>query len=101
MGTNALHCEISPDGLASLAALFDPPGPRYTSYPTAVQFSESWKGREYFEHLRRAEGRSQEPLALYVHIPFCDRRCAYCACEVVATRKRLVAGDYLAHLQLV
>src|SRR6266508_1800354 len=100
MGTNTTTCEISPDELASLAAFFDRPGPRYTSYPTAVQFSDSFKGRDYFDHLRRAAGRLGEPLAIYVHLPFCERRCTYCACEVIPTRKRHVVDEYLAHLQM-
>lgn len=81
-----------------LLAKHDRPGPRYTSYPTAVEFDPSFTGDEYAARLAAANRRTGEPLSLYVHIPFCEERCAFCGCNVTITRKRRVADLYLEHL---
>nr|WP_207162346.1 oxygen-independent coproporphyrinogen III oxidase [Thiocapsa imhoffii] len=76
---------------------YDQSGPRYTSYPTAVEFSESFDTQAY----RAACARSNEsgrPLSLYFHIPFCDTVCFYCACNKIATKDRSLAPPYLARL---
>jgi oxygen-independent coproporphyrinogen-3 oxidase len=73
---------------------YDQSGPRYTSYPTAVEFHDGFGEAEY----RRACARSNDggrPLSLYVHIPFCDTVCFYCACNKVATKDRSRAQPYL------
>jgi len=77
---------------------YDRPGPRYTSYPTAVEFGEEYDQAAYRERLARADQAYDEPLSFYVHIPFCDERCSYCGCNVVITKKRRVAVEYLDHL---
>ena len=71
-------------------------GPRYTSYPTALQFSDSFKVPDY----KRAFVRSNrsEPLGLYVHIPFCENICFYCACNKVITKHKHKAERYLKAL---
>jgi oxygen-independent coproporphyrinogen-3 oxidase len=69
---------------------YDKPGPRYTSYPTAVQFTDGFSVNDY----RNAEGRS-DALSLYFHIPFCDTVCFYCACNKIATKDRSKAEPYL------
>ena len=69
---------------------YDKPGPRYTSYPTAVQFTDQFTVDDY----RDAVGRS-EALSLYFHIPFCDTICFYCACNKIATKDRSKAEPYL------
>jgi oxygen-independent coproporphyrinogen-3 oxidase len=85
---------------------FDRPGPRYTSYPTAVEFHDGVGEREYRDKLAIADREhAQEPLSLYIHIPFCAKHCSYCGCHVIATSKRFIAVqyvDYLGHeLELV
>ena len=73
---------------------YDTSGPRYTSYPTAVQFHDGFGEADY----RAAAARSNAaggPLSLYVHIPFCDTVCFYCACNKVVTKDRGKARPYL------
>ena len=73
---------------------YDQSGPRYTSYPTAVEFHDGFGEPEY----RAACARSNQagrPLSLYFHIPFCDTVCFYCACNKVATKDRSRAQPYL------
>lgn len=73
---------------------YDQSGPRYTSYPTAVEFHDGFGEPEY----RRACARSHDsgrPLSLYIHIPFCDTVCFYCACNKIATKDRGRAQPYL------
>jgi len=78
---------------------FDRPGPRYTSYPTAVEFHEGVREETYREHLARADAAGTDvPLCLYVHLPFCEHRCLFCGCHVVITPHREVAGRYLDYL---
>jgi oxygen-independent coproporphyrinogen-3 oxidase len=77
---------------------YDRPGPRYTSYPTAVEFEDSYTAATYAERLELANAASGEPLSFYVHIPFCDERCSYCGCNVVITKKHEIAVDYLERL---
>ena len=90
----------SPDAadVATLVERYDRPGPRYTSYPTAVEFHTGFGADEYRTRLEAAATRRDEPLSLYTHVPFCESRCAYCGCAVVATRKRDVAATYLDYL---
>ena len=84
--------------LESLIRRYDRPGPRYTSYPTAVEFHEGFNAAAYRDQLTAAASVATEPLSLYVHLPFCEERCAYCGCAVIATRKREVAETYLEYL---
>lgn len=80
---------------AELLARHDRPGPRYTSYPTAVEFTEEYGPAEYAHRLEAAATRSDEGLSLYVHLPFCEARCSFCACHVVVARRPEVAEPYL------
>ncbi|MCB2263591.1 MAG: oxygen-independent coproporphyrinogen III oxidase [Candidatus Thiosymbion ectosymbiont of Robbea hypermnestra] len=73
---------------------YDQSGPRYTSYPTAIEFHAGFGEPEY----RRACARGNDsgrPLSLYIHIPFCDTVCFYCACNKIATKDRGRAQPYL------
>jgi oxygen-independent coproporphyrinogen III oxidase len=82
---------------ADLIRRYDRAGPRYTSYPTAVQFHEGFTAEHYREQAR-ASNASGHPLSLYVHIPFCDTVCFYCACNKVVTKNRARARPYLDRL---
>lgn len=83
--------------IVDLLARYDRPGPRYTSYPTAVEFDER-VGEETYRRTLAAADRVAEPLSAYVHLPFCEERCSYCGCNVVITRHRQVAEKYLEYL---
>ncbi|KKM72161.1 hypothetical protein LCGC14_1423300 [marine sediment metagenome] len=65
---------------ADLIRRYDKAGPRYTSYPTAVEFHQGFNAEEYAKHIAISNQRGG-PLSLYFHIPFCDTVCFYCACK--------------------
>ncbi len=76
---------------------YDTAGPRYTSYPTAVQFHDGFNEADY----RAAAARSNQaggPLSIYVHVPFCDTICYYCGCNKVVTKDRSRAAPYVDDL---
>ncbi|MHC4952961.1 MAG: oxygen-independent coproporphyrinogen III oxidase [Planctomycetota bacterium] len=86
------------EALTELLKRYDKPGPRYTSYPTAVEFHEGVDSTRYAEHLDAAAERTGG-IGFYLHLPFCEERCLFCGCNVVITKKRGVAGLYLEHLE--
>ncbi|MBS0499806.1 MAG: oxygen-independent coproporphyrinogen III oxidase [Ottowia sp.] len=80
---------------------FDVPGPRYTSYPTADRFVEAFGEADYLSALeQRCIGSMQaaKPLSLYVHLPFCESLCYYCACNKIITKHHDRTGPYLRYL---
>ena len=71
----------------ALIRKYDGFGPRYTSYPTADRFTEGFAAEQFVNSLlARAAGATMQPLSLYLHIPFCDTICYYCACNKVITK---------------
>lgn len=83
---------------AELLRRYDRPGPRYTSYPTAVQFHPGFGEAQYRAATTR-ETAAGRPLSLYFHLPFCATVCFYCACNKIVTRNRARAAPYLARVQ--
>ena len=80
---------------------FDVSGPRYTSYPTADRFVEAFTAEDYRQALtlRRSGAAAMAlPLSLYVHIPFCESLCYYCACNKIITKHHDRAAPYLRYL---
>ena len=77
---------------------YDRPGPRYTSYPTAVEFHEGFDEGAYRERLAEAATDASAALSLYIHLPFCSERCTFCGCMVVITQKPEVSARYLGYL---
>jgi len=79
---------------------YDTSGPRYTSYPTADRFVEAFGEAELRQWLaRRNVGGIGLPLSVYVHLPFCDTVCYYCACNKIATRDRSKSAKYIKYLE--
>lgn len=84
-----------------LLTRFDVPGPRYTSYPTADRFVEAFGEADYVQALTQRKSGSVGkplPLSLYVHIPFCESLCYYCACNKIITKHKERAAEYLRYL---
>ena len=73
---------------------YDKAGPRYTSYPTAVQFTEAFDQQAYKQKIEESNA-SNQALSLYFHIPFCDTICFFCACSKIATKDRSKSPPYL------
>lgn len=71
-------------------------GPRYTSYPTALEFSDQFGETEFRQAVARYPER---PLSLYVHIPFCHKLCYFCGCNKIVTRQQHKADQYLDALE--
>jgi len=75
---------------------YDISGPRYTSYPTADRFVEAFSAADYAQALQqRGQQVSALPLSLYVHIPFCESLCYYCACNKIITKHHERGAQYL------
>ncbi len=81
-----------------LIAKYDQSGPRYTSYPTAVEFHDRFTITDYQDACTRGNAAGR-PLSLYLHIPFCDTVCFYCACNKIATKDRSLTQPYLERVQ--
>jgi oxygen-independent coproporphyrinogen-3 oxidase len=84
---------------ADVLGRIEGPGPRYTSYPTADRFDEAF-GPSQLESVLAARRRASEdglagPLSIYIHIPFCESVCYYCACNKIVTKHHSRAGAYL------
>ena len=77
-------------------AKFSKPGPRYTSYPTALEFSEKFDSEAYKAGLARY---SHLPLSLYTHLPFCKSACYFCGCNVIYTTKEDKKQEYINYLK--
>lgn len=71
-------------------------GPRYTSYPTALEFNQQYSDSDFIASAHRYP---QRPLSLYVHIPFCHKLCYFCGCNKLVTRQKHKADEYLAVLE--
>ena len=79
---------------------YDTFGPRYTSYPTAVQFTTDFSLEDYLGGAKHSnEDPIPSPLSLYLHIPFCDTICYYCGCSKVITKDKSKAAPYIKLLK--
>ncbi len=77
---------------------YNKPGPRYTSYPTAPVWTDSF-GPKDFENAIAAADKKRSPVSLYMHLPFCESLCLFCACNVVIQKNKSVTPPYLSILK--
>ena len=77
---------------------YNRPGPRYTSYPTAPIWNDSF-GPHDLECVHREANEAGSPVSLYMHIPFCESLCLFCACNVIINKNKAVAPPYLGVLK--
>ena len=102
MSTQVLAHSQPPVVTREMLSRLDVNGPRYTSYPTADRFVEAFGPDQYATALSQrasAVGGAVMPLSVYVHIPFCESVCYYCACNKVITKHHERAAEYLDALQ--
>lgn len=79
---------------------YDRPGPRYTSYPTAPQFNDTFTPEKYLDEVIRTNNQNNPPeLSLYFHIPFCDTLCYFCGCNMIITRNRDRIKEYIKYVK--
>ncbi len=84
---------------AALVARYDRPGPRYTSYPTAPQFTEAWSERDFRRFAAQSNAQSPpRPISVYVHVPWCFSPCFYCGCNRLITRDPAKGERYVERL---
>ncbi len=94
----AMDATVLPD--ATLLRRYDTPGPRYTSYPTAPQFSEAFDETALRQAIAHSNGDPiPRPLSLYVHVPYCVSPCFYCGCNRIITRDTGKSEPYLQRLE--
>ncbi len=98
LASPALHTPALHTPPLELLRRYDRPGPRYTSYPTAVEFHDGFGEQQYRDRLAEAARTAGDPLSLYIHLPFCRERCSFCGCMVIITKKHEVAARYLEFL---
>ncbi len=79
-------------------ARYNRPGPRYTSYPTAPVWNDSF-GPADLEKVHQEADRAKSPVSLYMHIPFCESLCLFCACNVIIQKDKRIAPPYLEILK--
>lgn len=81
-------------------AAYSKPGPRYTSYPTAVEFHNNFSSKEYIENLQLSDEKyAHIPLSIYAHLPFCRSACYFCGCNVVYTSKEDKKTRYIEYFK--
>jgi oxygen-independent coproporphyrinogen-3 oxidase len=79
---------------------YDKPGPRYTSYPTAPQFSETFTHADFVDEVVKTNyGQNLPDLSLYFHLPYCDTLCFFCGCNMLVTRNRERINEYIKYVQ--
>ena len=79
---------------------YDKPGPRYTSYPTAPQFNDTFTGKDYVDEIIKTNSSEEHPdLSLYFHLPYCDTLCYFCGCNMLISRNRDRINEYIIYVK--
>ncbi|OGC96025.1 MAG: oxygen-independent coproporphyrinogen III oxidase [candidate division Zixibacteria bacterium RBG_16_53_22] len=92
--------QINQVRIAELVKKYDQAGPRYTSYPTAPEWSDQYAPDDYMEALKVASNSPGEPLSFYLHIPFCRKRCWFCGCTTMVVTTPDAIDRYLDRVEL-
>src|SRR6202158_5912401 len=79
-------------------ARYNRPGPRYTSYPTAPVWNDAF-GPADLQAVHAEADAAKTPVSLYMHLPFCESLCLFCACNVIITKNHVVAPPYIEILE--
>ncbi|OIR00085.1 oxygen-independent coproporphyrinogen-III oxidase [mine drainage metagenome] len=97
--SKTISTDTTPIMTPELLQKYDVSGPRYTSYPTADRFVEAFTEESYKQALeQRRVGGMALPLSIYVHIPFCESLCFFCACNKIVTKHHERSAEYLRYL---
>ena len=84
---------------AEFVEKYNKPGPRYTSYPTVPAWEPGFGENDYLEALKDLQGRPQDELAIYLHLPFCAKACHYCGCNMVVDHEKGAVDKYLDRVE--
>src|SRR6201997_1717818 len=101
MSDSSLHLQLNRERFEiseEFLEKYNRPGPRYTSYPTAPVWQDNF-GPDDLEQFYATANAARTPVSLYMHLPFCESLCLFCACNVVITKDHSVAPPYLATLK--
>jgi oxygen-independent coproporphyrinogen-3 oxidase len=90
---------MHPDVSLELLQRHDKPGPRYTSYPTVPAWTNPFGPADYLEALAELEGRPDDELSIYLHLPFCAKHCLYCGCNAIVSRDKDAVDRYLDRVE--
>src|SRR6202521_5564373 len=101
MSDSNLHLQLNRERFEITEAFlekYNRPGPRYTSYPTAPVWQDNF-GPDDLEQFYTGANAARTPVSLYMHLPFCENLCLFCACNVVITKDHSVAPPYIEILE--
>ncbi len=87
------------DATIQLVAKYNKPGPRYTSYPTAPEWTNAYKAADFLTAVETAAGAPDEPLSIYLHIPFCHSLCWFCGCNRIISKNPERMSSYLDYVR--
>ena len=96
--TNKIDLDVELQLTASLLEKYSVNVPRYTSYPPAPEWTESFTTEDFLLANQKAN-ENKTPISLYFHLPFCESQCYFCACNVVISKKKSIVKPYIEHIK--